>query len=333
MRILVTGGNGFIGSHVCDALTARGHDVLAMIQPGTAPGDHPFRVADLRDPAALRAAGRGVEVVCHLAARVLDYGPRRAFIAINVEGTRNLCAAARACGVRRIVHMSTLAVHGFRGHRGGREDAPRDARTSYGRTKAMAEDVVRGCGMEFVIVRPGLFPFGPRDRTSFLPLARALEAGWIAAIDGGDFLLSTAYAPNLAGGVALAAETGGAAGRTYLIDDGFAITWREMFRRISAKLGCAPPRWNAPSWLVLPAAEIGEWIYLLLGMRRPPPITRYRIGLLRRDFHFASDRARAELGYVPEVPFGDALDRTVAWYRTQNAVGSASTKPPSSATS
>lgn len=315
MNILVTGGNGFIGSHVCDALAARGHEVFAMIQPGTAPGDHAVRVADLRDPAALRAACRDVEVVCHLAARVMDYGPRRAFLAINVEGTRNLCAAARAGGVRRIVHMSTLAVHGFRGQRGASEDGPRDARTSYGRTKAMAEDVVRGCGLEFVIVRPGLFPFGPRDRTSFLPLARALEAGQIATIDGGEFLLTTAYAPNLAHGVALAVESPRAAGRTYIIDDGFPITWREIFRRISAKLGCPPPRWDAPSWIVFPAAEIWEWLYLLAGMRRPPPITHYRIGLLRGDFHFASDRARTELGYVPAVGLDAALDRTVEWYR------------------
>ncbi|MBI2899930.1 MAG: NAD-dependent epimerase/dehydratase family protein [Planctomycetes bacterium] len=319
MEVLVTGANGFIGSHVCETLAARGHNVHAMVQPGTPLGNlrgmpiASVRPADLRNSAALEAACAGVEVLFHLAARVTDYGPRRAFEAVNEEGTRRLCAAARRS--RRIVYMSTLAVHGFRGHRGSDETAPRDARTEYGRSKAGGEDAVRASGLEAVVVRPGLFPFGPRDRTSFFPLAAALEGGRVALIDGGSALLSTAYAPNLALGMALAGESPAAAGRTYVIGDGSPLTWREIFDRICAKLGCPPPRRSFPSALVLPAASLLEWMFLLADVRKPPPITRYRIGLLRGDFYFESARARDELGFVPPVGFEEALERTVAWYR------------------
>ena len=326
MKILVTGANGFLGSHVTEACAEAGHEVIALVLPGTptdeiAHLDVALVAADVTRPRSLRPAMRGVEAVVHLAALASDWGPWSTFRAVNVEGTRHLLEAARAAGATRFVLVSSVAVHAYRDYGAGAdEETARDGGAlPYGRSKIEAEDLVRAAHdageLEAVVVRPGLVPFGPRDRQAFVPLARGLERGALPLVDGGRARFTTAYAGNLADGLLATATHPAAAGRTYLLADERVVTWREYFRAIADALGCPPPRRSLPGWLAAAAGAASEELFRHLPLPGVPPMTRYRARVVRSDLVFRSDRARRELAYRPRVGLEEGLRRTVRWYR------------------
>jgi len=321
MRALVTGGNGFLGSHLVRQLGEEGHAVRVLAQPGTdceridGLGAEVLE-GDLLDRPSLERACAGVELVFHLAGAVQDWGPRALFRRVNVQGTANLLEAAVASGVRRLVFTSSLAVHRYVGISAGDEERPRDnGRHPYGGSKIACEDLLleahaRG-QIEAVVVRPGVFPFGPGDRLVLPQLVQNRER--FRHVAGGRARLCTAYAPNLAEGLALCGSVPRAAGRVYVIADDEAPSWRELMDRLFGALGLEPPRRSVPLGLALAAAVAAEAAAALSG--RPPLINRYRVALAGRDCVFVSDRARAELGWRPRVGLDSALSATADWLR------------------
>lgn len=326
VKTLVTGANGFIGSHLVVELVRRGHRVRGLVQPGTPTDslrgvDVDLLPGDVRSRRQLREACRGQEVIFHLAAIPSDWAPAKLIHAVNVEGTRNLVAGALDAGSRRLVLMSSLAVHRSTGHRDATEDTPRD-RTSlpYAESKRLSEDIVcdpRLAGrLESVVIRPGLVPFGPGDRLTSLGLARALRTGRLPLIGGGRTAICTSYVENLAPGVAQAGERDAAAGQTLIITDDGHPTWADLFGAFARGLDAPPPRLSLPWMPVHVAATAVEVLYGLLGIRAMPPITRYRVGLWRYDFHFSNARAKQVLGYEPKVGLEEGARRTMDWART-----------------
>jgi nucleoside-diphosphate-sugar epimerase len=323
MRILLTGASGFIGSHILDELATHQHQIRAMDLrwPAPATRDAVEQITgDVTRPDDCRQAVAGCDAVCHLAAKVGDWGPDADYQRVNVGGTRTLLAAARAAGARRFLLFSSVSVHHYRGLRDADESAPRDGHlNAYVRSKVAAEEVVRAeaTGIEWVIVRPGVFPFGPRDRTSFLHLARAIERGTIGFVAGGDALLTTAYAENLAAGTRLSLEHPAAANEDFVIGDDEPVSWRDLFTRFARALGVRPPRLSVPLWLAYPVAAALEGAWGIVGAKDPPLLTRYRILVAGRDCSFRSGKARRLLGYAPTVSLDEAIRRTVAWYRAR----------------
>ncbi|MBI2897212.1 MAG: NAD-dependent epimerase/dehydratase family protein [Deltaproteobacteria bacterium] len=325
----MTGANGFIGSHLCAELVRRGHAVKAVVQPGTGlenlDGIHvELARADLRDVPSLHRAVQGAEVVFHLAAYVSDYGPRQTFDEINVRGTERLVEAAIAAGARRLLFMSSLAVHAYRGHPAGDEETPRDQEVfEYGRSKRRGEEILERAWasgrIETVIVRPGLFPFGPRDRAGFARIAAALEGGRFAIVNGGRAVICTAYVENLAEGVALAGEHPRAAGRIYVLSDGRRVTWRQVLEAIAQALRKPCSFTDFPSSIAYPAAVLWERLSGVVLPGRDPMLTRYRVAVAARDLFFDAARARRDLGWQPRVGFEDALERSVQWYRSSRS--------------
>lgn len=327
MRALVTGANGFIGSHLVKALVDRGHRVRGMVQPGT-PIDSLEGVdvelvdGDLRSASQLGQACADQEVIFHLAAIPSDWAPARLIHAVNVEGTRRLLEAATGAGCRRLVLMSSLAVHRSTGHRDATEDTPRDrTQLPYAASKIACEDLCaaaqRGGRLETVILRPGLVPFGPGDRLATLELARVLRTGRLPLIGGGRTAICTSYVENLVPGVALAGELDAAAGQTLILADDGHPTWANLFGAYARHLGAPPPRRSLPWALAQTAAVAVEGVWGLLRLSRLPPLTRYRVGLWRHDFHFSSDRAKRVLGYEPTISLEEGAKRTMDWARTQ----------------
>ena len=319
MRALVTGGNGFLGSHLCRALCRAGWRVRALVQPGTdterlAGLDLTCVEGDLLSPPSLEAACAGVGAVFHLAGIVSDWGPRRRFFEVNVGGCRNLLGAARGAGARRLVFVSSLAVHRYTGITDGDETRARDnGDHPYGGSKIACEDLLldahRRGDIEAVIVRPGVVPFGRGDRLSLPQILKNRRA--YAHVAGGDARLCTAYAPNLAHGMVRCGEHPAAAGQVYVLSDAEAPTWRQFITALFHKVGLPPPTKSLPLALARAVATAAEaWAKLTRG---EPAVTHYRVDLVSRDCVFSSRKAAAELEWTPRVGLDEALDETAHW--------------------
>ncbi len=320
--VLVTGAAGFIGSTLCRVLReagcpeVRGLDLAAG---GDKTAGEPYFAADITRSDQLTPAFSGVKTVFHLAALARDWGRSGPFVAINTGGTRNVIEASREAGVERLVHLSTLAVHPFRGYVDADESAPRGNRTcAYCTTKLQAERLVEAAGrdgwFETVIVRPGAIIHGPGDRTSFVHLAPYLLAGKMLVVDGGRHLTCYSDAENLARGLLLCGAHSKAAGEIFDINDGLKITMREYFEQVCRALGVEPRLRSVPAWVARAAGVVLELAYKTVRAKRFPPVHRYRAGLVSRDFHFSCRKAERLLGWKPVVSFSESLHRTAAWY-------------------
>ena len=326
MKVLVTGAHGFIGSHLTEKLVAEGVTVRALVSPwGKLDNLHKVQTrvqtrlhdrlelvrADLTEADSLRGVCQDIDLVYHAAGRVADYGPAKPFFETNVRGTENVWREAERAGVRRGVLVSSVAVHRYTGFQDADPRAlPLDGDLSaYARSKVEAEKLVRSSGLETVVVRPGLWPFGPRD-PNFRQIARALRGGLFPLVDGGRAVINTAYVENLVVGLWLAGTVPEAAERTYLVADAGKPSWRELFTELARLLRAPPPRLSLPGWLSEPLGRTVEQAYRVTNAE--PPLTRYRGALMRRDVHLSLAAAEEELEYQPAVTWQEGLARTVA---------------------
>lgn len=319
MQIFVTGGSGFIGGHLIEALVRAGHEVRALARSERAARQVQAHGAEAvrGELGAVRPALlAGAEVVVHAAAFVEEWGTREQFWAGNVEGTRDLLAAARAAGVRRFIHVGTeAALFAGRDLVGVDERAPYPTRQRYlySETKAEAERLVlaaSGEGFETLSIRPR-FVWGPRDSSVLPAVLRMARAGSFAWIDGGRARTSTTHVDNLVHALTLAL-TRGAPGRAYFVADDGVRTIREFLSALAGTQGVALGARSVPGRLARPLARLVEGVWRLLRVKRAPPMTRFAIDMMSREVTVETGRARAELGYAPVVSVADGLARMQA---------------------
>jgi nucleoside-diphosphate-sugar epimerase len=273
---------------------------------------------ELASPEALARACEGVEVVYHIAATYREAGqPDAAYRAVNVDGTRHLLEAARAGGVRRVVHCSTGGVHGHVAHPPANEDAPYNPGDIYQETKLEAETLARMFGathgLEVVVARP-IGIHGPGD-TRFLKLFRGLARGRFPMLGAGRVFYHLTYIDDLVEGFRLCGEVPGAAGRTYLLAGERYTTLNELVALVSEELGVAPPRMHWPVWPVWLAGLACEAV--CVPLRVEPPLYRRRVDFYTKSRAFDITRAKTELGFAPRVDLREGVRRTIAWYRQQ----------------
>lgn len=318
---LVTGATGLVGSHIAEQLTAQGTRVVALVRPASdvahleALGVELVQ-GDVRRPADLARACRGVEVVHHAAAKLGEWEPRSEFVELNVNAVEALMEAAWRAGVRRVVHVSSVAVYG-RERRAGIEEATpyRPTGNAYMDTKALGEAVARTAssrtGIELSIVRP-CFVYGPRDR-SFLPhVCRNLERGRAMIIGSGEHRANTVFAGTVAELCAVLADHPGAAGEAFNVADPDPLTWRELYTAVALRIGAPPPHLSVPlplAWTVGGAMEIAA---RAIGSPKPPPLTRFVVGALGYDLSYATRKAAERLGFHPRTSVRDGLERALA---------------------
>jgi nucleoside-diphosphate-sugar epimerase len=329
MNVLVTGGTGFVGSHLVRRLLSRGHRVTSLDKnPGLF--DDELRTAgatllsgSVTDFGDVDRAVAGNEVVYHLASPFGDIlQPDKAYWDIEVEGTRNVLTSAKRHGVRRVVHCSTQGVHGIIESPPGDEDSPLAPRDYYCYSKVEGEKVVHEFlrqGMDIVIVRPTSV-YGPGDIRGWLALYQMIAKGWFLMIGSGRTLNHPVYVENLVDLLELAATKPEAKGRIYLAGDDEAVTLTELVRAVAAAVGSRVRIVRFPWYgLALSGATAVEFLFKRLGVK--PPVFRRRLSWFVTNRAFRIDRAKRDLGYQPRVRLGEGLARTAEWYRQAGYLG------------
>jgi 2-alkyl-3-oxoalkanoate reductase len=324
MTVLVTGAGGFLGSHVTELLVEAGERPRVLLRAGesvraVAPSDVEAHVGELGDRAALEAALSGVDRVLHCAARTGPWGPAMEYERTNVQGLETLVRMALAAGVRRLVHVSSITVHGNDVRGWADESAPfGEEPNPYSRSKVagerLLERLIREEGAPVTVVRPGWI-YGPRDIASFARVARMIETGRMTVVGDGENRLPLIYARDAARGVLLAGEAARATGRSYLLVNDEPVTQRDFIGAIASELYAPIPTRRVPYGLALKLAAAAEALARLAGGRRPPPVMRYGLQLLGGENRFIITRAREELGFEPLVDLAEGVRRSVEWYR------------------
>jgi len=329
MTILVTGGTGLIGSHLVERLLAEGRQVRVLARPTSQRGElaelpvPPEWVnGDLLDASSLQAAMRGVEQVYHLAAVMRDWGSWELFYQANVTGTENVCAAALAAGVRRLVHTSSIAATGLEDYAGLKDesfpyvDPYQKGQHPYCATKSLGEQVVKRYhderGLPAVILRP-TYAYGPREHNvGPYIVARVLRRGLRLLPGDGRNLHHWVYVGDVVRALILAGQPGVPTGRPYLIG-GPPTTAREGWQALTEAMGCGPIVYAPKSvgWLVAVALEGLNWV---TSSRSSPLLSRFRLAVLTNNNGWDTGRAERELGFTPEVGVKEGMAHAVKWW-------------------
>ena len=328
-RVLVTGGGGFLGTAVIRLLRQRGLSVRSMARRSY-PHLRELGVeecqGDIADPAAMATAAEGCDTVFHTAAKAGIWGPEREYYQANVQGTRNVIAACRAAGARRIIFTSSPSVV-FNGRdlEGVDESTPYSSQfeAAYPETKALAEQsILRANAPELatLALRPHLI-WGPGDNNLLPRIIARARSGRLRRIGRGNPLIDPIYIDNAAEAHLLAAdrlEPGSPiAGKTYFITQGETIPLWDMIDRLLGAASLGPVRRSISRPLALAAAGLLEAAYRLTGRREEPPMTRFLARQLSTTHWFNIDAARRDLGYEPRVSIAEGLRRLEQSLRRQ----------------
>jgi dihydroflavonol-4-reductase len=271
---------------------------------------------DVRDPAALAAATADVDVVYHIAAMYREAGlPDETYRAVNATAVREIIEAAARAGVTRVVHCSTVGVHGDIAHPPANEDAPIDPGDIYQVTKLEGENLAREAGtrlgIEVTIVRPtGIY--GPGDRR-LLKLFRGVARRRWVTLGPGDIYYHLTFIDDLVDGFHLCATHPAAANRTYILAGGEVTTLNALVALVAEGAGVPAPALHLPVWPFHAAGAACEAICAPLGLE--PPIYRRRVDFFTKSRAFDITRARTEIGFAPRVGLREGIQRTLNWYR------------------
>lgn len=327
---LVTGATGLLGSHIVEQLRRRNRPVRVLIRRGSDRSwletqGVEFAEGDVTDPASLKRACEGVEVVYHAAARVGDWGPWEEFQRITIDGTRNLIEAAVAAKVRRFLHISSISVYGYHTKEGEVDESfglgfGMYKWAYYTRSKVEAEKLVweaqKSGRLQATIIRPSWI-YGPRDRTTIARLVRILREGKARILGPGDNRLNVCYAGNIAEASILAVDSPQAIGEAFNVSNDGDITQKQYFDILARAIGCPPPKVHVPYRIGYFAGFVLECLGHMFKWKKPPFITRYAVWLMGRRSYFPAEKARRVLGWKSTVTYDVGVPMTVKWYLDQ----------------
>ena len=293
MKVLVTGGTGFVGPYVVRALAGAGHDVRALVRRAGAAQGLPAEevVGDVTDAASLRRAVEGVDAVVHLVAIIS--GSPEDFERIMSQGTRDLVAAAKDAGVKRFVHMSAL----------GTDESTRDL-VPYYRAKWSMEQTVKGSGLEHVIFRPSfVFGRGGGALAQFLRIARLAPVTPI--VGPGTQRIQPIWVEDVAAYFAAGLERPEAANRIFELGGPDVVTWNELWERLKRAAGIRRPSLHLPFGLMRAQAAVLEKL-------PNAPVTRDQLTMLEAGDNVVANEDAVDVFGLPLVPLDEQLRRAAA---------------------
>ncbi len=323
MLALVTGGTGFIGSHLVDELLEHGYKVRILRRPTSNPtflAEKPvsFVTGDLTDRESLIRACPQVDVVFHVAALPRDWGPKKTFFEVNVDGTKNLLNACLVNKVPRFVFMSSAAVYGFpKTQQPIGENYPKHPTLKYGESKLAAEGLLWGYGMNHDIrvssVRSPVV-LGPRDHLISLFLIHALQQKRLFYIGDGNQQISLSDGRDVARCLRLAGESNSFDNQPYNVKS-YDSTPRQLMEILANRLQIPVPEKHR-SYLrayVLASLVEGFWV---LRRKENPPFTRHKVRVIGTPRRIDITKATQELNYTPRYMCSETIDDAVSWYET-----------------
>ena len=329
MKILVTGGTGFLGRRIVSEL-ATSHSLRLLVRRGSSrerfPAGVEFAAGDVADRASLPPAVAGCDAVLHAAALVKIMAPREEFDRINVAGLANVLAAAETAGVERMVYVSSFIALGPTDGRTLDESAePRDRAwiNDYERTKTLADRAARqaiAAGAPLGVVYPGVI-YGPGEMTEGNIVVRHildLVHGRLPGLIGRpERRWNYVYVDDVARGVVLALEKPAPGGRYVL--GGENVRLDEFYGLVGRLAGAKIPSLRFPDAIAKAAGAAQKaWA----GLRgTTPQLTPDLVEIYKHDWAYSSAKAEAELGYRWR-PLAEGLASTVAWLRETGQMGS-----------
>ena len=318
MKILLTGGTGFIGRYLANKLAEEGHQ-LRLIVRRKPDMEFPPQVelyqGDITDFPGIRQAFQGMELVYHSAGKLGQAGvPEQVYEELHVTGTQNVIRAALEAGsVKRFIHVSSAGVQGPILSPPADERLPYAPSNTYERTKAAAEQAVlaahRERGLPAVVIRPE-FVYGPGD-LHVLGLFRAIQRKFFVIFGQGRSLLHPTFIDDTIQALLLAKDAG-LPGEVFIIAGPRPVTVAELADGIARQLGVRTPL-RVPLWLGQSAAAGIETLGNIL--RIDPPLNRARLKFFTENRAFSTAKAQKLLGYRPMYDLEAGLAKTIAWYK------------------
>jgi nucleoside-diphosphate-sugar epimerase len=326
VRLLVTGGTGFIGSHLAEAGRRCGAEVVALglterpeerANAALLAGQGVEIVGgSITDADLCRRAARGATHIFHLAVAMREGGKRDEFFErVNLDGTRVLLEAAAASRVSRFVYCSTIGIYGHRAPGITTERSPLRPGNIYERTKVAAEVMVRelasASGVPFTILRPADV-YGPRDQR-LLKLFKGVQAGRFPLFGRGDGRRHMIYVDDVVSAFFAACDRQQAVGEGMIVAGPRRCTLGELIEEVRRATGSSRFGRRLPLAPMLAAAAVVEDVAKILHV--DPPIYRRRMDFFTSDSEFDTTQARRLLSWTPSVELADGVQRTYDAYR------------------
>jgi nucleoside-diphosphate-sugar epimerase len=320
-KALVTGGNGFVGSHLVEALLKKRYEVVCLVRNKSdltfiSGLSLEYRYGDVTDFGSLREAVKGVDFVFHVAG-ITRAKNKEEYFRVNASGTKNLVQACSETNtrIRKFIYVSSQTAAGPASDLYPIDESVKCRPINdYGKSKLEGEKEVLKLKdkLPVTIIRPPAV-YGPRDK-DILYFFQLINKGIIPLFGFKEGYLSVVYVKDLVQGLILAAESQKSSGQIYFLTDGKTYSWSEGFRIIRDALGVKAIRLRIPKPLLVISAFFSEAFTRLLG--KTPLLHLGRAKELCQRFWISDvSKAKTELGFVPEYDLNKGAFETVKWYR------------------
>jgi nucleoside-diphosphate-sugar epimerase len=323
MRVLLSGGSGFLGSHIAEQLTKSGHTVRALVRRSSNKkfleglSNIEFANGTIEDRASIEAALDDVDAVIH-SAGLVKARSQAEFEATNVQGTRNMLEAtlAKAPNIKRFVHVSSLAAVGASedGTPVTTATVPHPV-TAYGRSKLAAEQAVLAMKgqLPVTVIRPPAI-YGPRDQEIFA-FFQSVQRGILPTVGKGGSTMSLIHGADCAAACIRAIDADVPSGSVYFVEDGKVHPLTALLEEIERGMGKKALLRIALPMPVITAAALASELYGKFA-KKAVMLNREKINEIRQP-HWVCDASdtRRDLGWEPKVPLADGVRETARWYK------------------